>query len=425
MSSLGVLVFMSSEENLAPNHPARLILSPERIQAESIPAKELMEVEFEGGVFGPIWRVHLKAHIDAFKQLTQSLRVRDIDTQMEWVPLTLHPYFQKRTKEPMPSVPDSQVGNLFYLIQGGQKVGPFTKEQILEKINAYQLVMTDPISLDMGQSWIKVYQITEFDRRLKGESDPSHSNGDNVNSLYQGLRNNNVVGLQVLQSLTQPDPTNPHYDMDSTRIDPKKKSSGFSDIVELKYLALFIIGLVGIFSLLSSWNRPRSKRTPASIKQEKSRELEKKKRKDQANLRAESRKSNRANTNRTRSNRAPASVQPKSEDHGYKGRAKRAAALNNRKINRPRSRTDRSIRNSAAFRSTRRPASNSENANENTSQDDYYDDGETPDEQDPVRSQVSKETMDPAEEYDNEQQSEEEPYYSPTLKSKRRTRRRR
>lgn len=407
---------MSSEENHSPQHPQRLVLSQERVAQEAIAVKELLEVEFEGQVFGPIWRVHLKAHLDAFKQLTHEIRIRDIESHMEWVQVTNHPYFQKRTQTPAPAIPEDQVGNLFYLIQGGQKVGPFTKEQILEKIHAYQLVMTDPISVDMGQNWIKVYQISEFDRRLKSERSNGSNDGEDVSSLYKGLRNNNVVGLQVLQSLTHQDPTNPSYDLDSTRIDPKKKSNSLNDLVELKYFALFIIGLVGIFSILSSWNRPRAKRTPASVKEAKSRQLEQERKANKAAQRA----AKRAERSSSRSNRAPASV----DNHSSKKntRLNQVRANNNRRINRPRSRTNRSIRNSAAYKSTRQPASAGED-------DNYYDDGDTPDEQDPVRSQVSRETMDPPDEYekepdyDKEQNSEDEPYYSPTLKRTRRKRR--
>lgn len=383
---------MSSDNN-SPQHPLRLVLNQVKIASENIPVKELLEVEYNGEVWGPIWRKHLTAHLEAFKQLTTQIRVRDIDSEMEWVEVTQHPFFQKRIQEPLPAIPNNKVGNLFYVLQGGQKCGPFTKEQILERINSYDLVMTDPISVDMGNTWIKVYQIEEFDRRLKNDQ----LNGSaELNNLYENLRNNNVVGLKVLQSLTKDDATNPTYNFNNTRIEAQKRREG-DDIFDFKWLALFIVAVIGIVSILRGWNTApeREKRTPASIKKERVRKMQ-----------------GSSASNRPSSNRAPASAS--SAEVIKKKTAKNPSArsagslVKRKRLNRPRTRTSRSIRNSAALKSVRQPASNSNN--------DYFDDGSTPDEQDPVRSQVSKETMDPEDEYDKEQQ--DEPYYSPTMKRK-------
>lgn len=389
---------MSSSDENSPQHPSRLVLDQVRIAAENIPVKELLELEYNGQVWGPIWRVHLRAHLEAFKQITQQVRVRDIDSEMEWVYVNEHEYFQKRKEEPMPPIPKKEVGNLFYLIHGGQKVGPYTKDQILEKIQSYNLVMTDPISVDMGTTWIKVYQIEEFDRRLKNDK---VEGSENLSHLYENLRNNNVVGLKVLQNLSQHDETNPSYSLSDTTIEPaKRKKDGSGDLFEIKWFALFIFAVVGIVAILRGWNTmpSKEKRTPASVKKERMEKVRAK--------RAQNRRS---------SNRAPASVK-KNEKVNAKNVSRSAASTvkkpnRRRRLNRARTRANKPIGSSAALKSVRKPASN-----------DYYDDGSTPDEQDPVRSQASKETMDPEREYDqdsyDDKQQEEEPYYSPSMKRK-------
>jgi hypothetical protein len=392
------VIKMSSNQN-SPQHPLRLVLNQVKIAAENIPVKELLEVEYNGEVWGPIWRNHLKAHLDAFKEMIGEIRVRDIDSEMEWVAVTEHPYFQKRIQEPLPAIPKTEVGNLFYILQGGQKVGPFTKEQILEKINAYDLVMTDPISVDMGNNWIKVYQIEEFDRRLKNEN----LNGSKeLTNLYENLRNNNVVGLKVLQSLSKDEATNPNYNFNNTTIEPQKRREGGGDLFETKWLALFVFAVVGIVAILRSWNSAptREKRTPASIKEERVQKMK------QQRSSSTSKRSTRS------SSRAPASASPAEvvkKKPANRNSAKSVASRARRRLNRPRTRTSRSISNSAALKSVRSPASD---------KNDYYDNGDTPDELDPVRSQVSRETMDPESEYDSEQNSKEEPYYSPTMTRK-------
>lgn len=424
---------MDPNDKNSPFHPSRLVLTDSKIKTESIPIGELVEVEFGGDVWSPIWQSHLKSHLDAFKELQKHIRLREFCSNQDWMHVSQHPFFQKRFQEPDPSVPQETVGNLFYLLKGGLKVGPFTKDQIEQKINRFDLMMTDSISTDMGKTWIKVYQIPEFDRRLNQNE---NQNLGGVDNLYAKLRNNNVAGLKVLQGLNRYDSTSPSYDLQSTKLEssPKKavnqhidspatQTSHESDNNESaveepqarkeeggqgKWFALFVIAFVGIVTILRMWNTSSApKRTPASIKKEKAMEMKKTSR---SNYKKKS--ANKIAKKRPKvTNRAPASASSAASTNRPARKNVQKARQRINQIRRARTRTRTPITNSRAYKSVknndrdRAPASVTDGYDESQYNDnpnnDSYDDGSTPDEQDPVRSQVSKETLDPEEEYDS------------------------
>ena len=445
---------MTPEDKHSPHHPSRLVLSQEKIEESSIKTIELVEVEYGEEVWGPIWRNHLKVHLDMFSELSSQLRVRDVNTEMAWLEINQHPFFQKRHTDPLPHVNKDQVGDLFYLIQAGQKIGPFTKEQINDRIENLKLKMTDTISLDMGRTWVKVYQISEFDQRLKEKSTQDEEGVQSVEALYEQLRKTNVTGLKVLKNLSQQDSTNPSYDISNTTVasnyrapKPKKEKKEKPpkrdfDYSQFKWFALFVVAFVGILGILRMWNTPESDRRPASVEAKKGSIQEaKKKRKEKIKIKEDQKKKQAKTVINKRpdpkSARRPASIR--------KNRARAQRSTNNIRMNRSRTRrrarANRPITNSRAFKSTQRennraPASEDYNDdNYYDDKDDYkeeYDDGTVTDENDPVRGQVSKETLDPdldsddsyedEKEYSNDdyqdQNSEEEVFYSPIIKNK-------
>ena len=133
---------------------------------------------------GPIWCTHLKSHLEAFKVLTKQLRVRDIGSEMEWIEVKQHPFFQKGPKTSYRRYQKDKLA--IFLHSRVDKKLVLLQKILRKKINSYELVMTDPISVDMGNNWIKVYQIEEFDRRLTNDQ----INGSaELENLYENLRN--------------------------------------------------------------------------------------------------------------------------------------------------------------------------------------------------------------------------------------------
>src|SRR5690606_906368 len=53
----------------------------------------------------------------------------------------------------------------FWIMHQGLKAGPFSYKEIDKKLEMDLLTMTDLISIDEGENWLKIYQIHQFDRR--------------------------------------------------------------------------------------------------------------------------------------------------------------------------------------------------------------------------------------------------------------------
>ena len=52
-----------------------------------------------------------------------------------------------------------------FLLSEGQKVGPFSMEEITEKLQQKELLYTDYFSLDGGMQWLKISEHEQFNRR--------------------------------------------------------------------------------------------------------------------------------------------------------------------------------------------------------------------------------------------------------------------
>lgn len=106
------------------------------------------------------------------KMLTQtsgddyaSFTIRNID-QSEWLPVFSHPYFQRRKPQLVSaaSLKDEEDQEIYILVNG-QKAGPYEKSQLLTMVNDKEILLTDMISTNGGHSWMKLYQLDQFNRR--------------------------------------------------------------------------------------------------------------------------------------------------------------------------------------------------------------------------------------------------------------------
>lgn len=91
--------------------------------------------------------------------------IRNID-QSEWVLIFSHPYFQRRKPQLVSadSLKDEEDQEIFILVNG-QKAGPYEKNQLLTMVNDKEILLTDMISTNGGHTWMKLYQLDQFNRR--------------------------------------------------------------------------------------------------------------------------------------------------------------------------------------------------------------------------------------------------------------------
>ncbi len=89
--------------------------------------------------------------------------------ERDFVPLHQHPHFKREKKIP----PPFKEGNgSFYYLENGSKHGPFKRDKIQQLLNAKKLLLTDLLSSDKGNTWHKVFEFEEFDRRLQAKDLP-------------------------------------------------------------------------------------------------------------------------------------------------------------------------------------------------------------------------------------------------------------
>lgn len=136
-------------------------LSEETIQQMGYSSHDLWMVKLDSVVFGPYETETLKHYVQENEHLFDSAEASLAD-ETEWKPFWAHTKFQRRKPQ---IAGGEQYEGPFWLMHQGLKVGPFTLREIDKKIEMDLLGMTDHISIDNGDTWLKIYQVAGFDRR--------------------------------------------------------------------------------------------------------------------------------------------------------------------------------------------------------------------------------------------------------------------
>ena len=136
-------------------------LSDETIDAMGINNHDLWLVRINKTVLGPFETESLRSYALENEELFNDAQANRMD-EHQFKPFWNHPQFQRRK----PSIISStQHQSRFWLLLTGQKTGPHSFQEIDEKIEHGELVLTDQISTDDGHTWKKIFNIPDFDRR--------------------------------------------------------------------------------------------------------------------------------------------------------------------------------------------------------------------------------------------------------------------
>lgn len=127
-------------------------------------ADELFEVRFDETRLGPIWNQDLKAYVAQDPNFPVSCFVSQFAAE-EWMPILQHPFFQRRRPQLVARNELNIESEEFFVLKEGKKIGPYTAAQVEEKLSEGIILVNDQISSDAGQSWGRLYEIEEFDRR--------------------------------------------------------------------------------------------------------------------------------------------------------------------------------------------------------------------------------------------------------------------
>ncbi|MEE2744384.1 MAG: hypothetical protein VYD54_10775, partial [Bdellovibrionota bacterium] len=175
---------MSDEQDSIKEELKEYKITPDEIVENTIPSTELYDILIGDEIISPFWRETIQKQIEVGSPLfNSSLQIRSMGTQ-DWINLFEHPTFQRRrpsiVAEPEQFDVEDEEGD-FFILSRGQKVGPLSLNGLKKKIDTKEILVTDLVSQDDGQSWTKIYEIPEFDRREESRADHlPHIPKDNV-----------------------------------------------------------------------------------------------------------------------------------------------------------------------------------------------------------------------------------------------------
>ncbi|MBT3586073.1 MAG: hypothetical protein HN509_14300 [Halobacteriovoraceae bacterium] len=393
-------------EYSGPSTPAEYFdqctLSGDELESGNFSLSELIEIQVDGEVFGPLKLDDLKTAAEDYA-LNNNYQVKTLEEE-GYLPLYEHPAFQRR-KDVSPvsneeeAITHQDISERFFYLHQGQKWGPVDKDEIWSLLKAKKLLMTDMVSPNEGDVWYRVCQLEQFDRRGKDLYDPLpglpewqifKESNEEVNRELKQMSSDEVemeaiAGLAFIGNINSGKAENKDFakseEQAEKQIANESISSKFKIPTSIKlpvppkvlWGVLLMFSIVGIFAIF--W--------PSSDKQFE------------------------AKFQKEKTNKAPNKI-TKAKVFSPKIKVKRvpafkpnkASRINRRPAFKPR--TSKSFLKSKSFRNTkaRKPLAD----NPAKEKDDYYyDDGLDPVELDPIREKVSKETLDP--------DYEEDPFY--------------
>lgn len=147
------------------------LFSKEEIEQNVEAREHIFEIKDQETSLGYISLYDLKAYVLEHEKETGDYLVRNIDSK-EWTPVFEHPYFQRRKPQLVSaSALSSEDEQQFFILRQGQKTGPYEKYELVSMLESKELLLTDMVSGNAGHTWMRLYQVDGFDRRILKESD--------------------------------------------------------------------------------------------------------------------------------------------------------------------------------------------------------------------------------------------------------------
>jgi hypothetical protein len=165
-------------------------LNEETIQQMGYSSHDLWLVKIDSIVFGPFETESLKHYVGDNEHLFEHAEASLAD-ESNWKPFWESTGFQQKKLQ---AVSSENYEGPFWIMDMGLKTGPFSYREIDKKIEMGLLVMTDNLSVDNGENWIKIYQVKGLDRR-------SFSPDELPNSPYESSFEK--AQLKILSKLEQ------------------------------------------------------------------------------------------------------------------------------------------------------------------------------------------------------------------------------
>lgn len=145
------------------------------------------------------------------------------------------------------------ITNDVYLLSRGQKTGPFPMQEIVEKVEAKDILFTDFISLDGGRQWLKVSDHDQFNRRSSSREetlptmpqDALFAEDIETNSPKDNQEEDALIGLAYVGKHGDKTPDKILKDADKSILEKQLHIINWSKVFKI----FFLFGLVCMLAL--------------------------------------------------------------------------------------------------------------------------------------------------------------------------------
>jgi hypothetical protein len=142
-----------------------IIFTEEEITSQVSTREHIFEIKDAEKSLGFISLYDLKAYVFEHEVEAQSFSVKNIDGD-GWKNIYEHPFFQRRKPQLVSTENLKDDDDLeFFIIQKGQKSGPYERYELMEKVESKEILLSDMVSFNGGLNWIKLYKLDAFERR--------------------------------------------------------------------------------------------------------------------------------------------------------------------------------------------------------------------------------------------------------------------
>lgn len=229
------------------------LVAPRSHVGKKYSEEEYVFIKIDDYEIGPLWNQDLKAFISQCPDFPMDSKIREFASD-SWVEIYGHPFYQRRRPQIVqdndgPKTTQEKEERKYFILLNGSKKGPLSSNEISQMIDDQELTINDLISSTEQDKWIKIYQLGEFDRRKRTNSElPSNVDTEIVENFSDttateeslGEKTDAMVQLAFIEKKIA-------KENKEKRFSTLSGVEGLSDKYKYATLALLVIGVIAIF----------------------------------------------------------------------------------------------------------------------------------------------------------------------------------
>ena len=142
-----------------------IVITVDQLESDNRDKSHYFEIAFGEEVIGFVEQNELKSYLEQNPEKYAETFVRKVGQDV-WMPATQQTFLQRRKPT---LVKDNEIVSTdrFFYLKEGQKIGPFSLVELRKKIETREILVTEMIVPEKGGTWFKLFELNTFDRRLQ------------------------------------------------------------------------------------------------------------------------------------------------------------------------------------------------------------------------------------------------------------------